>query len=443
MAIMNDRLITLFSGLLALALVVILLIRPTSTERGGISRPITTDAGTAGLLGLLSWLEQAGLHVVSFREHYDVLLADQEFPATGNLMILSLPQRQPARFQEREFLRQWVQQGNSLLILAAMNDAPQWSSPNFLHQEGQEGNPKIFGKFELLSDFGFHFESDPLSDSQQPSNSDSSEDKPGFLDIFEPVKPKTRELHPSLSHPVLQGIERVVVSDFPGWPPMRLHPDNPHRTTFVLLHEMETRAAALWQIPLGNGTVWVSRYADVVGNVSLGQGDNARLIANLITVSLGPQGLVLFDDMHQGLSALYDPKAFFEDPRVHHTMWFIIALWLFYIFGRSNRLAPIIPKPPIPQAADFVRSTGGLIAQHVRPGVLGQEIVGNFFNDIRRLNHLPLNKQPTWELLFAAPRVKSQKVKALRHLVSRLPQARYQDLIHLTNLIRHIRERLT
>ena len=424
---MKDRLITLFGGLLALVLVVVLLIEPTKPDHQQFSLPISTDSGTSGLLGLDTWLKEAGVATMSFRHRYDRLLSKQEFPSTGNLLILSLPQHQPARIRERESLKQWVHQGNSLLILAAGNDAPKWSLFHFPNQVNLE--KAIFDptKFDLISDLGFQLKPETSSPSQQSQapTPQSSEKDHTFWEMLETVESKPRELHIRGPHPILDGVQRVVVSDFPEFPPMRLHHNTDHRSAFALLEEAKTGTAALWQISVGKGTVWISRYADLLGNISLGHADNARLIANLINFAVSSEGLVMFDDMHQGLSALYDPKTFFSDARLHHTLWFIFAFWLFYSLGRSNRLAPLSGKTPLPQAVDFIRATGGLFAQHVHgPGQLGKEMLGNFFNDIRRQYHLPLNKQPIWDVLFAAPQMRIHHVKALQHLANRLPESR-------------------
>ncbi len=442
---MKDRLITLFGGLLALTLVGVLLIGPSEPDHQPFSLPTSTDPGISGLLGLDLWLKQAGVPTVSFRQRYENLLSKQEFSPTGNLLILSLPQHQPARIRERKSLRQWIHQGNSLLILAAGNDAPKWSLfhfPNQMNLDRAIFDPK---KFDLLSDLGFQLKPGTPSRSKPspPPTYLPSEENQTFWDVFETVEPKLRDLHPRGPHPMLKNVQRVAVSDFPEFPPMRLHPDKPHRITFALLQQAETGDSALWQIPIGNGTVWISRYADLFGNVSLRHADNARLIANLIHIALGPEGLVMFDDMHQGLSALYDPEAFFNDARLHHTLWFIFAFWLFYILGRSNRLAPHHVTALLPQSVNFIRATGGWFAQHIRPGLLGKEILENFFKDIRRQYHLPVGNQPIWDVLLEAPRMRVHHVKALQVLADRLPQAHHKDLILLTNLIRHIRHDLS
>ena len=54
---MKDRLITIAGGLLAFALVVILLVPVGRDPSEAISRPLSTDRGRAGLEGLRLWIE--------------------------------------------------------------------------------------------------------------------------------------------------------------------------------------------------------------------------------------------------------------------------------------------------------------------------------------------------------------------------------------------------
>ena len=53
-------------------------------------------------------------------------------------------------------------------------------------------------------------------------------------------------------------------------------------------------------------------------NRALGNDDNARLIANIVSVSVARDGVVLFDDLRQGLSASYDPARFYRDSAPVH-----------------------------------------------------------------------------------------------------------------------------
>jgi hypothetical protein len=211
------------------------------------------------------------------------------------------------------------------------------------------------------------------------------------------------------------------------------------RTTFVLLRDGETNAPVLWQIRTEGGLAWISSYADLFGNVSLGRQDNGHLLANVITACLEPGGRVILDDMHQGVSDLYDPRAFFTDPRLHHTLWFLVGFWFLYLVGRASRLAPLQVRPTRPRTVDFVRALGGLFARRVSPAVVAHQLMATFFNEIRARHRLPLNGRPVWDVLKNSPRVNPEHVEKLQILSSDLAKGRKPNLITMTNVIHDLR----
>ena len=77
---MNDRLVVLVGGLLALALVYALLVPKPAPQRP-VSRPTSIDTGSHGLNGLEQWLTQSGIATHSLRRRYDALLDRAEGPA--------------------------------------------------------------------------------------------------------------------------------------------------------------------------------------------------------------------------------------------------------------------------------------------------------------------------------------------------------------------------
>ena len=428
---MRERLITLLGGVVALYLVVSLFIHPAPPETTNMSIPVSSDPGKYGLLGLVRWLDQAGVPVKALRRRYDTLLHDETFTHSGNLLMLSLPQRVPARERERRRLQEWLKRGNNLLVLTAGNDRPEWS---FTVNSRQEN---------LLADLGFHLAVKKGSDQPHSGRSrgkDQSERGTPltFLDGLQPVQ---RQLSPQKAHPILEDVGRIEVTAFSGSPPrVDLVPaGNDLRTTFVLLTDTETEAPAFWQIRTEGGLAWISSYADLFGNVSLGRQDNGHLIANMIAASLEPGGSVIFDDMHQGVSDLYDPKAFFSDPRLHHTVWFLTAFWFLYLVGRANRLAPWRVRPTRPRTVDFVRALGGLFARRVSPVVVAQQLMANFFNEVRARHRLPLNGRPVWDLLTKSSRIDPEQVEKLRIAFSDIAKGRQPDLIAMTNIIHDLR----
>jgi hypothetical protein len=157
-----------------------------------------------------------------------------------------------------------------------------------------------------------------------------------------------------------------------------------------------------------------------------------------VASSLGPDGWVIFDDMHQGLTEVYDPSAFFGDARLRATLWFIVGFWLIYVAGHSNRIAPLVRRLERPRAVDFVRAVGGLFARRLSGREVALGLLRHFFAELRgaRAGADGID----WELLARYPRVPRSRIDELRGLHSGLAQGRAPDLVRLNNLINNIRK---
>ena len=186
--------------------------------------------------------------------------------------------------------------------------------------------------------------------------------------------------------------------------------------------------------------MWISRFADLFGNVSLGQGDNARLIANMIGLSLGPEGAVIFDDMHMGSSDLYDPEAFYHDPRLHRTIGFILAFWLLYILGFNNRFGPVRKVVIRRCMSDFVRAAGGLFARRVGKNEIAQRLIGHFHNEVRAIFSLPTTGKPVWALLQTRPKIDANTLSQFRDIQNKVETGAKIDLVRLTRIIYILRK---
>src|SRR4029077_2729293 len=68
---------------------------------------------------------------------------------------------------------------------------------------------------------------------------------------------------------------------------------------------------ALFEQRLGAGRILLAAGGTLFTNRALGNDDNARLIANIVSGTMLSSGVVLFDDLRQGLSASYDPARFY------------------------------------------------------------------------------------------------------------------------------------
>ena len=405
-------------------LVFVLLVGPREPDATSESMPTTADSGKRGLRGLQSWMESSGIHVASLRSRYDRLQADVRLADRGNLMILTLPQTLPARQLEINALKDWVESGNAVLVLDGSIEV-------FARPRLRGGQPS-----GLLAALGFNLEfADPEGD--QPD--DSEDDDAAQVQLDKDGQAAPRGLIPRGRHPVLNAVREVRVRTQSLYP-LALTSKEKFRSSLVLLEDPLTESPVFWQVRIGEGIGWISGYADLFSNAALGGGDNARLLANIVAGSLGPDGRVIFDDMHQGLTEVYDPKAFFGDARLHVTLWFIVGFWLLYVIGRSNRIAPLVQRPELPRAVDFVRAVGGLYARRLSGREVALGLLRHFFVELRGVRAGA--NEIDWELLAGNPRVPRSQIDELRALHSGLAQGRTPDLVRLNNLINNTRKHL-
>ena len=73
---------------------------------------------------------------------------------------------------------------------------------------------------------------------------------------------------------------------------------------------------ALFEQHVGAGSALLCAGGSMFTNRALGNADNAQLFANIASTRVASDGVVLFDDLRQGLSANYDPARFYCDPRL-------------------------------------------------------------------------------------------------------------------------------
>ncbi|HZF22651.1 MAG TPA: DUF4350 domain-containing protein [Burkholderiales bacterium] len=419
---MRERLVTLLGALAAVYLVFVLLVGPREPNAAPESMPTTADRGSRGLQGLQSWIESSGIRVKSLRSRYDQVPTDAALPERGNLMILTLPQSLPVRQLEIDALKDWVERGNSVLVLDGSIEV-------FAQPQARRRQPS-----SMLAALGFSLE---FADAELDEADKSGDAAAAKLELDKDGRPQPRGLTIRGHHPVLQGVQVVQVRTHSLYP-LSLTPKEKFRTALVLLEDPVTRSPAFWQVRIGDGTGWISGYADLFGNVALGASDNARLLANVVASSLGPDGWVVFDDMHQGLTEVYDPNAFFGDARLHATLWFIVGFWLVYVAGRSNRIAPLVQRAELPRAVDFVRAVGGLFGRRLAGHEVALGLLRHFFAELRGVRAGADGID--WDLLARFPRVPRSQIDELRAMHSGLAQGRTPDLVRLNNLINNIRK---
>ena len=406
---MKDRLVTALGALLALAAVILVALADYDPPA---SRPTSVEPGPNGYRALQEWLRESGIDVASHRHRWDAL-----HYGNGNLLIVTLPLRTPMSEGEAEAVRLWVAQGNTLLMMAALNDTPDWSV-------AAPGLRTFEDDLDALA--RLRFEAAKAEDGQALEEGALGEET-------------KLELAPVPAHPLAEGVVGLVgVTDGPAsvWQIAAAPDAAPDRVRLRVALATPDGLDAIWHVPLGQGHIFVSAFASLFTNRAIAEAGNATLFANLVRHHVGPAKAVIFDDLHQGLSASYGPTAFYKDPRLHASIAFVLALWFLYMVGTWNRLAPVRDAPNEPGQGEFVRAVGGFLARKLSAVDAGRMLFQSWFST---LQGKPTSFElPPWQRLEANPVIDKELLAALQEDHARLRSGKRVPLRKLHNRIRRL-----
>jgi hypothetical protein len=426
---MKERLTTLVCALGALALFLAMIIHDdVSSGAGDVPRPTSEERRPNGYHGAMAWLDQQHIRTVSVRERFNELTVLPRLPAAGNLLIVTLPATSAFKTDEFRSLDSWVRAGNTLLVLAALCDNPNWAF--------MAGRP-TGSDLSLLT--GLQFQ---MLTAQKTSQSASEVGARIVATAHAFAQPQRATLVPNGAHAFFEGVRAArALSDYPAqsWT-VKIPYDG---FALALARQQESGESVLWLRPLRRGRVIVSALGSLFTNRVLGEADNGQLLANLVGDTLGPGGAVLFDDMHQGLDAAYDPAKFYNDPRLYATVGIVAALWLSWVLG-STRLQLPVRQIRVPREAQLVQATGGFLARVLTNDAAARGLFEHFFRRVR--GHRPAGGargSPPWGLLEGHPAIAASELRQLRQWYAAACESRRVPLVRLHNLILKIDRHLT
>lgn len=379
------------------------------------ARPLSFESAPEGYSAITRWLEQEDVRAVSLRRRFDDLASARlDLPPTGNLLVVTLPETTAVRDREFDAVDAWVTAGNTLFVIAGLDDTPAWD---------RQSEPRMPERFARL----VHVDVQTVKEGVDRS-------------LVNALRPSAPRLVPVAEHPVNAGVQALATREGGPASQWSVSPADA-AAVLVLARREDTGRPALWLRPQGEGAIVVSAWASPFANAGIGEADNARWFAQLVGWALGTDGAVVFDDAHQGASDYYDPQAFYRDPRLLHSLAWLAALWFAWVLGaRVLRPAPA-EKPPLDDTA-MLRVTGGFLAHVLRPADGAMELFRHFFNSLRRRLSQPENGEPLWGWLAAQARVDVATVERLRALHDRARAGRRVDLVTLRNLLHDITGRL-
>jgi len=418
----KERLVTLGLAACALGLFWILFV-PTPHTLESAPRPLTTGEDVEGYAAVSRWLGASGVPTATLHQRFTHLGDPALGPGTGNLLVTTLPYDIALHPDEYAALDAWVAQGNTVLVLAALDDTPLWSavSANFVPQ------------LQKLTALQF-------AARQQPATGAVAQATAGLRAALTPGG-LAIELRPTGHIGLLDGVLRLATrTPLPStqWQAQALDA----APVLALARRTDDAEPVLWLKGRGSGALIVSAYASLFSNAVIGSADNARLLSNLVAWSLAHGGRVIFDDAHQGAVDEYDPERFFADPRLHRTLLWLLALWLAWVLA-AQPLRAAAPHAGTLDEAAMLRTTAGFLAGVLRPVAAAQWLFEEFFARLRRRHGLPCTAAPPWDWLAAHAGVRSTALTELRALYERTQAGQRISLLRLQRIVSQISGQLS
>lgn len=207
---MKDRLLTLVLAIGALALFYALMAPKPEAPQERPTRPLSTEQGPNGYLGMKRWLDAAGVESLVLRERYGRLVTLLENSPKDNLLISTVPHLFPIRSSEVGPLQGWIASGNTLLVVAGLSDTPDWSMGEGVDADFME---------HVRSMTGLEFtevKAEPPSADKAPEEEVAGELPKPASAVVKLAKSQRFELVPSGPHPLLEGVKSVAaLSEYP------------------------------------------------------------------------------------------------------------------------------------------------------------------------------------------------------------------------------------
>ncbi|MEZ5595937.1 MAG: DUF4350 domain-containing protein [Pseudomonadales bacterium] len=410
---MSERLHTAALLLLTLLALLALFVRPSAKE--DYSRPTSHDTGPDGMAALSGWLREAGIAAVSWQERFPVLADRSDIPRSGNVLYVVLPSRLGWSSEEVSRLYQWLASGNTLVLAAALNETPRWSQ-----QPGHRVDT-ISQDIERLTGASVY---------AVPARK-AGEEPPHVDGQAEPLT-----LFPFENAGLMEGVS--ALHHYTDLQTRFWMPDEgeDNQVTVFMAREEQSLTPAIWELTAGSGRIIVLTSTTLLANRGIGQADNRQLARNLVRFHLQPGAVWLFDDMHQGLSALYDPEAFFKDPRLWYSVAFLLIAWFVYMLGTNGRLAPPRDEPLVFSQADHVRAMSGFMARKLAPLETGRLLLEQWARESGSAPH-----QGVRELVLRLRTLPPSLQKRLLDAEASLASGRAVNLNRLNNDLHEARKR--
>lgn len=421
---MKDRLVTLALAIAAAAACYVFLFPKPAPVDSQVSVALSTDSGPHGYLAAWRWLQASNIPVTVLRNRYDQLSgAAVSASASGNVLLTTMPQRLSPSRKEEAPLNAWIERGNTLVVMAALDDTPGWALT---------GGKAMEQMLERVLRLKLSSLPEPSAAPGDPTRSPSLRERLRRLVTAVPAD-TAMKLSPTGRHPLMNGVGSIAAfSEFPAdrWSAT----PTDAAVVFGIAGVDPAGESAVWLKRQGGGQVVLIGFASAFSNRAIGEANNAQFFANIIAWCRTAQGSVIFDDAHQGAVGYYDPKAFFADPRLHRTVVWILAIWFVFVLGAQVFRVQEARWRPVDVTA-FIGASGEFFAGILPPSAAAERLLANFFNSLRRRLALREDGSPLWHWLEGQAAVSPEELAELRRHHVKATAGQRVDLVRLQNLL--------
>jgi hypothetical protein len=262
--------------------------------------PSTLNPVGAGTMALFQTLDDLHWPVERWREP----LSRLSTYGTGNTLVITrsrVGERVPFSADEITLLHDWVDKGNTLLLLGALD---QWDDTR-----------------QMLREFGF-----TVADSQKMNP---------LSNFFHPLEPTTTgELH------ILPSTNQSGTLVLPPSDPLpAAYPSHAH-----VLWQADG-APYLLDVDIGSGHVICGASAQLLSKEFLGQGDNLAIVLHLLAPGGRTPRHLFFEESHHGFSSVFALARLWEHPGIRFGGMLALLGLLTFLGSSFVRFGPIRPLP--------------------------------------------------------------------------------------------------
>ncbi len=312
----------------------------------------TYHSGPTGTRALHDFLNESGHKVMRWREPSERLFSEagrqvSTFVVVGDTRI-------PFDEHDHEVLLRWVSQGGRLVLIDRSPDSKFFTPHDWrITTQGAvlpsgDTNP---GDVKQMTDHVTAFQ--PIQATLLTNN----------ITTVMPSRFASRlKITPLIVSAAKPSSSPAQTHPNPEATPVEIYEDEDSASTAPVVHLRDSDGALLVDYTFGDGTIVVLTDPYIVTNGGIGLEDNLMLAMNMLE-GLEPDGLIAFDEYHQGRGITRNPFAsYFEGTPVIAIAGQLVLLTLVILWTNGRRFGRPLPLPHVDRRSslEFVASMAEL-----------------------------------------------------------------------------------